>query len=82
MFPSEVEAHYTTHRHPKGGNSPLRYKLALYNYVERQKEQRESIPVTGDLFIIRAMLGKIFSAGSGLLNWINSQSPTVKGPFN
>jgi hypothetical protein len=30
--------------HPKGGNAPLRHKLALYNYVERQKEQRENIP--------------------------------------
>ena len=72
MLPFDVEAHYTTNRHPKGGNAPLRHKLALYNYIERQKEQRENIPTIESFPVGSTALDKFISAGSSLLNRIST----------
>jgi hypothetical protein len=80
IFPSEVETHYTPYSHPKGGIAPLRHKLALYNYVERQKEQRENIPTISGLSIVYTALSKVLLAGSSLLNRIDSQLPTESKP--
>ena len=39
MYPSEVEMHYARPRHPKGGVSPLRCDIAVYDHLTRQKNR-------------------------------------------
>lgn len=39
---SPIEAHFTTHRAPKGGVAPLRHELALHDYLEQQQARLDS----------------------------------------
>jgi len=41
MFPSEHESRYITQQHPQGGIAPLRYDLALHDYMRKQHDSRQ-----------------------------------------
>lgn len=74
MFTSEAETRYTARRQPKGGLFPLRYDLALHQYLERQKEQNEDTMAIKGPSSIGAALSNVMSVGSSLFNRINAQT--------
>ncbi len=72
MFPSEIEVHYLTDRHPNGGVAPSRHALAQHVYNERRNgwtTARSAGPLStalgGMLSVlvtsVRALFSRLFS---------------------